>query len=74
MVSREQVIKSKLTWVLVILLLLYLSLFTVPETEIALVTQFGRPVADYREAGLKFKWPFQGLTRIDKTLSPPVKV
>ncbi len=68
MVSRERIIKSKLTWVLLILLLLYLSLFTVPETEIVLVTQFGRPVADYNEAGLKFKWPFQGLTRIDKRL------
>ena len=36
--------------------------------EIVLVTQFGRPVGEYKEAGLKFKWPFQGLTRIDKRL------
>ena len=68
MVSRERIIKSKLTWVLVAVLLLYLSFFTVSETEIALVTQFGRPVAEYKDAGLKFKWPFQGLTRIDKRL------
>ena len=68
MVSPDRIIKSKLTWALVVLLLLYLSLFIVPETEIALVTQFGRPVAEHRDAGLKFKWPFQGLTRIDKRL------
>ena len=68
MLSHERIAKSKLAGILAVPLLFYLSLFTVSETEIVLVTQFGRPVGEYKEAGLKFKWPFQGLTRIDKRL------
>lgn len=57
---------KRLLLILAGLLVVYFSLFTVSETEFVLVTQFGRPVGDYREAGLKLKWPFQGLIRLDK--------
>ena len=49
-----------------IFLVVFLSVFTVSETEFVLVTQFGRPVREHRDAGLKLKWPFQGITRLDK--------
>lgn len=51
-----------------VLLLVYLSLFTVSETEHVLVTQFGEPVRVHKSAGLKLKWPYQSLTRLDKRL------
>src|ERR1700680_3577462 len=41
------------------LMLLYLTFFSVRETEFVLVTQFGRPVRTVTEAGLNVKWPFQ---------------
>ncbi len=62
------VIRSKVFWIVVLLMVSYRSLFTVNEEEMVLVTQFGRPVAEYKEAGLRIKWFFQGLTRIDKRL------
>ena len=64
----RRVIRSKVFWIVVLLILSYRSLFTVNEEEMVLVTQFGRPVAEYKGAGLRFKWFFQGLTRIDKRL------
>ncbi len=64
----RQYLKSKKLWIPVALLVVYLSFFTMSETEFVLVTQFGRPVAQYKEAGLKFKWPFQEITRLDKRL------
>src|SRR5580692_7846875 len=50
------------------LLLLYLSLYSVRETEFALVTQFGRPVRTVSNAGLHAKWPFQSILWFDKRL------
>jgi membrane protease subunit HflC len=52
----------------VILVILYLTLFSVKETEFALVTQFGRPVRTVTEAGLNAKWPFQATTYFDRRL------
>jgi modulator of FtsH protease HflC len=52
----------------VALLLLYLSLYSVRETEFALVTQFGRPVRTVANAGLHAKWPFQSILWFDKRL------
>jgi membrane protease subunit HflC len=48
--------------------LLFLSAFTVDQTEQAIITQFGRPVGDpITEPGLHFKLPLiQQVTRIDK--------
>lgn len=63
-----KVIRSRAVWIVVLLILSYRSLFTVNEEEMVLVTQFGRPVAEYKAAGLRVKWFFQGLTRIDKRL------
>src|SRR6202167_4375227 len=50
------------------LLLTYLSLYSVRETEFALVTQFGRPVRTVANAGLHVKWPFQSILWFDKRL------
>jgi membrane protease subunit HflC len=51
-----------------------LSLYTVSETEFALITQFGRPVRTITQAGLHAKWFFQTALRFDKRLriyNPP---
>jgi membrane protease subunit HflC len=55
------------------------SLFTVDQTETALVLQFGRPVRAVTEAGLQFKIPFvQNVVLFDKRLldvePPPEEV
>ena len=50
------------------LLLTYLSLYSVRETEFALVTQFGRPVRTVSNAGLHVKWPFQSILWFDRRL------
>lgn len=50
------------------------TLFSVDETEYALVTQFGKPVRTIRTPGLYAKWPFQNRRRFDKrlqTYDPP---
>jgi len=46
----------------------WLSVFTVSETEFAIVTQFGRPIRTVADAGLHAKWPYQGLLRFDRRL------
>ena len=51
-----------------VLLLGWLSVFTVPETEFAVVTEFGRPVRTITEAGLNVKWPYQRVLRFDRRL------
>lgn len=50
------------------LLLAWLSVFTVPETEFAIVTQFGRPVRTITAAGLHAKLPYRGVLRFDRRL------
>jgi len=51
-----------------LLLLCYLTFFSVRETEFVLVTQFGRPVRTVAEAGLKMKWFFQTAIYFDRRL------
>jgi modulator of FtsH protease HflC len=51
-----------------IILLAYLSFYTVRETEFALITQFGRPVRTVMGAGLHVKWPYQSILRFDRRL------
>src|ERR1700688_4306189 len=51
-----------------ILLLIYLTFFSVRETEFVLVTQFGRPIRTVTEAGLNVKWPFQTAIYFDRRL------
>jgi membrane protease subunit HflC len=50
------------------LVLASLSLYTVSETEFALITQFGRPVRTVAQAGMHAKWFFQSALRFDKRL------
>jgi len=50
------------------LLLVWLSLFAVRETEFVLVTQFGQPVRTVTTAGLHAKWFFQTATYFDRRL------
>src|SRR5450631_3785818 len=54
--------------VVAILILSYLTFFSVRETEFVLVTQFGRPVRTVTEAGLTAKWPFQTAIYFDRRL------
>ncbi|HID78522.1 MAG TPA: protease modulator HflC [Planctomycetaceae bacterium] len=62
----------KKTWMIVgvavLLIALWRSVIFVDQTELVIVTQFGRPVATYREAGLRLKWPYQSAIRIDRRL------
>src|ERR1700680_3222851 len=51
-----------------ILVLGYLTFFSVRETEFVLVTQFGRPVRTVTEAGLNVKLPFQTVIYFDRRL------
>ena len=50
------------------LIFLYLTFFTVKETEFVLVTQFGRPLYTVSDAGLHAKWPFQSAIYFDRRL------
>src|SRR3984957_15897318 len=51
-----------------LVVLVWLTLFSVRETEFALITQFGRPVATVTAAGLHAKWFFQSATYFDRRL------
>jgi membrane protease subunit HflC len=53
---------------LVALALFYRTVFTVDETQFAVVTQFGKPVRTITAAGLKLKWPWQSLLSFEKRL------
>jgi membrane protease subunit HflC len=52
----------------VLLLLVWLTFFSVRETEFALITQFGKPVRTVTDAGLHVKWFFQSATYFDRRL------
>ncbi len=49
-------------------ILLYRSVFTVDETQFAIVSQFGYPVRSITTAGLNMKWPWQSLLSFEKRL------
>jgi membrane protease subunit HflC len=62
--------------VVVVLILLYMSLFTVRQTEIALVLQFGKPVSVVDHAGLQVKLPYQNVVIYDRRIldfEPPAE-
>src|ERR1700682_3431570 len=42
---------------------LWASVFTVSETDTAIVTLFGRPTRTFTSAGLQFKWPVESVSR-----------
>ena len=50
----------------VVALFLWLTFFSVRETEFVLITQFGRPVYTVGDAGLHMKWFFRTATYFDK--------
>jgi membrane protease subunit HflC len=52
----------------VAVLFLWLTFFSVRETEFVLVTQFGRPLYTVSDAGLHMKWFFNSSTFFDKRL------
>lgn len=51
-----------------LLLLLYLTFFSVRETEFVLVTQFGEPIRTVTDAGLHAKWPYQTAIYFDRRM------
>ena len=51
-----------------LVLLAWLTFFSVRETEFALITQFGKPVRTVTDAGLHVKWFFQSATYFDRRL------
>ena len=51
-----------------LLLVVWLTFFTVRETEFVLVTQFGQPLYTVADAGLHVKWPFQTANYFDRRL------
>src|SRR5229473_7905591 len=53
---------------LALLLLGWLTFFSVRETEFVLITQFGRPLYTTTSAGLHAKWFFQSATYFDRRL------
>jgi modulator of FtsH protease HflC len=60
----------------VILILLYTMFFTVQQTDIALVLQFGRPVRVIDHPGLQFKLPYQNVVIYDRRIldfEPPAE-
>src|ERR1700686_3177548 len=50
------------------LLLVWLTFFSVRETEFVLVTQFGKPLYTVADPGLHMKWLFQTSTYFDRRL------
>ncbi len=59
----------KLKWLLLIIIVVavgvYRSVVFVDEAEMVIITQFGDPIDEVREAGLRLKWPYQSAIRID---------
>jgi len=51
-----------------LLLLVWLTFFSVKETQFVLITQFGRPLFTVSDAGLHAKWPFQTANYFDRRL------
>jgi modulator of FtsH protease HflC len=51
-----------------LVLLAWLTFFSVRETEFALITQFGKAVRTVTDAGLHAKWFFQSATYFDRRL------
>jgi membrane protease subunit HflC len=54
--------------VIVAIIALVRSVVFVDETEVVIITQFGRPVRTVEEAGLIFKAPYQSALRFDRRL------
>lgn len=53
---------------LALLVVAFTAVFTVPETDVVVVTLFGRPMRTVTDAGLHFKWPVESVLRFDRRL------
>ena len=61
-------LRMRLGGAIVLVVLLWASVFTVSETDTAIVTMFGRPTRTITSAGLQFKWPVESVLRFDRRL------
>jgi membrane protease subunit HflC len=61
-------LRMRLAGAAVLLVLMWASVFTVSETDTAIVTMFGRPTRTITSAGLQFKWPVESVLRFDRRL------
>jgi membrane protease subunit HflC len=59
---------AALLGLLIVVIVGYMSLFTVQQTEQTIVLQFGRPVDVVTEPGLHFKAPWNSVINIDKRI------
>src|SRR6185437_4830531 len=50
----------------VVLILIYTTFFTVRQTDIALVLEFGKPIRVIDKPGLQFKLPYQNVVSYDR--------
>ena len=60
----------------VVLILIYTTFFTVRQTEIALVLEFGKPIRVIDKPGLQFKLPYQNVVSYDRRIldfEPPAE-
>jgi membrane protease subunit HflC len=48
--------------------IVWASTYTVAETDLVIVTMFGRPTRSIAEAGLHLKWPIESILRFDRRL------
>ena len=54
--------------VVIVVALVWASMYTVSETDLVIVTLFGRPTRSISDAGLHLKWPFESVLRFDRRL------
>jgi membrane protease subunit HflC len=59
---------TRLALVLLAVLLVWLSTFTVSESDLVIVTLFGRPTRTSADAGLHLKWPLESVMWFDRRL------
>jgi membrane protease subunit HflC len=62
--------------IVVAVILIYMTFFTVQQTEIALVLQFGKPVVAIDQPGLHAKLPYQNVVIYDRRIldfEPPAE-
>jgi membrane protease subunit HflC len=71
MKSSEEIMNQRrvrLAAAIALVVLAWASVFTVSETDTAIVTMFGRPTRTITSAGLQFKWPVESVLRFDRRL------
>jgi len=61
-------LRNRAILVATVIVIAWLSFFTVKETDFVLVTQFGRPLYTITDAGLHMKWFFQSTITFDRRL------